>query len=186
MTWYQQQVIQLESQHICYTTLIKNAMFIHHHPNDADPTPPPAAMWFETREHALRMSVLLRSFLPYQKQSVTQLLSQHYCHTFLWNATVIPVRLTLFTTTRHELLLSHGTTPRSMVTNHHSTLDSAFDTVPPPWFSPIGPWDHKLTTEPVADTMSSYQIVFAAPTMNRTNVGLQYVQQFLDELLEII
>jgi len=174
MTWYQQQAKQLQAQCICYTNLIPKEDY----DDDEKVHSPPVAMWFKTREHALRMSVLLREFLPFQKHSAAQLLSKPYCGNFVWNTT-IPVGPALFTMTMTTMTNHHM--PWNMT--NHTTLGTM---VPPPpaWIGPTEPWNQSTTAKPPANSSSSsYQVVFAAPTMNRTKVGLRYVQQFLDELL---
>jgi len=121
---------------------------------------PPVALWFETCEHALRMSVLLWSFLPFQKHSTTQLLSQPYCGNFVWNTT-IPVGPALFTMTTTTTTTMAKDMPQNMM--NHTTVPP-----PPAWIGPMEPWNQSTAVKTPANSTSSssYQVVFAAPTMN--------------------
>jgi len=70
------------------------------------------------------------------------------------------------------------------MTNNATFCLTVADTLPTPLISLTELWN-QMTMRPLA-IASSYQIVFAALTMNQTNVGSKYVQQFLDELLHIV
>jgi len=105
INWYQQHAKQWHPHRICYINLIEDDDNIHHHARYRYPNSPPVALWLETREHALRMSVLLQSFLPYHQKSASKLLSQHYCQEyFIWNATLPDEAPALFTSTNPEVL----------------------------------------------------------------------------------
>lgn len=135
---------------------------------------------FETAEHASRMSLTLRSFLPYQKKTVSEILT-HYCRHYLWEAKVVQGP-GLFSYTPPNIFSNTEEPPNATVPSFLSASDLPL--WPPPWIDasvPVGPRSshHNSASPP-------YWITFAVTTMTRPIMNNTYLIQFMEELFQLV
>ena len=128
----------------------------------------------DTVEHAFRLSVLLRSSLPYNKKSYSDL-RDLYCTRFLSSAVVVngpPI----FTRTIYDSVL-----PQNMVSSALTPYDSEIDIGIPEWI------DTSLNLGPRLDHVKlPYTIAFAVTAMLRPIANTSYLEKFMGALLEIL
>jgi N-Acetylglucosaminyltransferase-IV (GnT-IV) conserved region len=129
----------------------------------------------DTAEHASRLVKFLRSTLPYNRKTFSELFDI-YCKHFIWSGNAI-AGPSLF-----ELPASSSLTPIAPNPSHEGIpfLDeSKFGA--PPWI------DHAPTFGPhISNTDPPYLIAFGVNAMIRPVVNTTYLEQFLDSLLNIL
>lgn len=157
-------------QRTCYTILSKQN-------NNANNLYSMEAFMFDTAEHASRMSMMLRSILPYRTRHLKQILD-YYCRWTLWEGQKV-VGPEIFQNSRAAIaqqsaaLLSLPTPSPLFLNASHFPLPSWIDPS-----VPVGPF--LFGTAPI------YTIIFGVTTMSRPGAGNDYLVQFMKELLPIV
>jgi N-Acetylglucosaminyltransferase-IV (GnT-IV) conserved region len=150
-----------------------------------------------TSEHASRMSVTLRSSLPYNFFKYSDILKK-YCNHFIWSGTIIPGKALFFPDSTSDNVVWNNSTeakhsgsrvdqedPRRPYDTIYS-IESEKGIIDPRDFG-VPDWiDPTILLGPRVAHSPSFQMAFAASAMIRSNVGTQYLEKFLKELLHIV
>ena len=128
----------------------------------------------DTAEHASRLSILLRSSLPYNQKNYTELCNL-YCTRFISTASVV-YGPSMFT---HSL--SRWVQPKTALNNVSITYIHEKDVVLPRWIDTslqLGPRENVLKPSSI--------IAFAVTAMMRPIVNTAYLENFMNALLDMI
>ena len=134
---------------------------------------PPTSIFMETAEHTRRLSIALRTSLPYNKMNSANLLDV-YCRRLIWNGKK-----------KRGTPLFQYQRPETNEVFNASKANVAFVNASefglPDWVdssAQIGPRVYEPRPE--------YWIAFGVNTMKRPNAGTAYLEQFMKELLPIV
>jgi N-Acetylglucosaminyltransferase-IV (GnT-IV) conserved region len=157
------------------------------------------AILLNTSEHASRMSVTLRSSLPYNYFKYSDILNM-YCNHFIWSGTIIPgpalfsPELASDSVWRNDIEAEHGEgsmdqdDPRRPYDTIYS-IESEKGTVDPrdfgvpDWIDPTIQLGPRIRPKGIP---AHFQIAFAVSAMIRPIVGTKYLETFLTELLHLM
>jgi N-Acetylglucosaminyltransferase-IV (GnT-IV) conserved region len=146
-----------------------------------------SVIFLNTSEHASRLSVTLRSSLPYNFYKYSDVLNM-YCENFIWSGRII-MGLPLFSSSLHpDDIWANATDydPRQPITTIYSSaleklLIDPRDFGVPDWIHPtpkIGPLS--------VNSPPPFRIAFAVSAMKRPNVKTKHLETFLKETFNLV
>jgi N-Acetylglucosaminyltransferase-IV (GnT-IV) conserved region len=173
---------------LCWTLLYDNS---------DNPSSAYDAILLNTSEHASRLSVTLRSSLPYNFFRYSDILNI-YCKNFIWSGTIIPgpalfsSELTSEIVWRNSVEQSRGLMDQGDPRRPYETtysIESEQAIIDPQEFG-VPDWtDSTLQLGPRLPRNHSpppFQIAFAASAMIRPTVQTKYLEKFINELLQLM